>query len=107
MRQIPLRVVVVHWNQPEQCRLTVGRFLDREVPVRVTVVDNDSTPANLERLYAGLGALDAADQVEVGHNSGFGPGANVGLRRFLADPDDGEWVVLCPHDVDPAPGCLS
>ena len=57
---VPLRVVVVHWNQPEQCRLTVGRFLDREVPVRVTVVDNDSTAANLERLYAGLADLDDA-----------------------------------------------
>lgn len=107
---VPLRVVVVHWNQPEQCRLTVGRFLDREVPVRVTVVDNDSTAANLERLYAGLADLDAADRVEVvevGRNSGFGPGANVGLQRFLDDPQDGGWVVLCPHDVDPAPGCLA
>ncbi|MHB1138500.1 MAG: glycosyltransferase family protein, partial [Microthrixaceae bacterium] len=49
---------------------------------------------------------DAVELVEVGANAGFGPGANVGLRRFLADPDDGDWVALAPHDVDPFPGCL-
>lgn len=106
----PLRVVVVHWNQPGECLATVARFLDREVPVRLTVVDNASTPANRAALDAGLEGVGAPGQVEVvdaGRNLGFGPGANVGLRRFLADPDDGEWVALCPHDVDPAPGCLA
>ena len=28
-------------------------------------------------------------------------------RRFLADPDDGEWVALAPHDALPAPDCLA
>lgn len=111
---VPLRVVIVHWNQAEACIGTVARFGDREVPVRVTVVDNASDPDALAELRKGLDELradwatgpDGLELVEHPTNSGFGPGANVGLRRFLADPDDGEWVALAPHDVDPFPGCL-
>ena len=111
----PLRVVIVHWNQPEDCILTVERFGDREVPVRITVVDNASDPVRLAELRKGLDELrgdwatgpDGIELVEHPENSGFGPGANVGMRRFLARPDDGEWVALAPHDVDPRPGCLA
>ncbi len=105
----PLRVVIVHWNQVRACLDTVARFCSREVPVRVTVVDNASAPAALAELREGLAARGdgRVELIEVGHNAGFGPGANVGLRRFLDDPDDGEWCVLAPHDVDPHPGCLA
>lgn len=104
----PLRVVIVHWNQAGACLDTVARFREREVPVRVTVVDNASAPTAAAELRAALAAFppDEVELVEIDHNAGFGPGANVGLRRFLADPDDGEWCVLAPHDVDPFPGCL-
>ena len=104
----PLRVVLVHWNQVQACIETIDRFLNREVPVRITVVDNGSRPEALEDLRRAV--QDRQSQVgliEVGANAGFGPGANVGLREFLADPEDGEWVVLAPHDVDPFPGCLA
>ena len=104
----PLRVVLVHWNQVQACIETIDRFLNREVPVRITVVDNGSRPEALEDLRRAV--QDRQSQVgliEVGANAGFGPGANVGLREFLADPEDGDWVVLAPHDVDPFPGCLA
>jgi GT2 family glycosyltransferase len=102
-------VVIVHWNQVGACIDTVARFLDREVPVRVTVVDNASAPAARDELRRGLQAFPEAqvELVEVDHNAGFGPGANVGLRRFLDRADDGEWCVLAPHDVDPFHGCLA
>lgn len=105
----PLRVVIVHWNQVGACIDTVARFLDREVPVRVTVVDNASAPAARAELRRGLEVFadEQVELVEVDHNAGFGPGANVGLRRFLDRADDGEWCVLAPHDVDPFPGCLT
>lgn len=111
----PLRVVIVHWNQPQDCIATVARFGDREVPVRITVVDNGSEPDALTALREGVDSLrqtwptgpDGIELIEVPTNSGFGPGANVGLRRFLDDADDGEWVALAPHDVDPFPGCLT
>ena len=105
----PLRVVIVHWNQVGACLDTVARFRDREVPVAVTVVDNASEPEARRELRAGLARFpdDEVEVVEVDRNAGFGPGANVGLRRFLDDADDGEWCVLAPHDVDPFPGCLA
>lgn len=108
---VPLRVVIVHWNQVGACLDTVARFTDREVPVRVTVVDNGSEAAALAELREGLEGLDddgraAVTLIEVGSNAGFGPGANVGLQAFLDDDEDGTWVALAPHDVDPFPGTL-
>lgn len=107
----PLRVVLVHWNQPSACLDTIDRFRAGTLPVRITVVDNRSEEPALEQLRAGIAALAArgaeVELVEVRTNSGFGPGANAGLRRFLDDPDDGDWVALAPHDVDPGPTCLA
>jgi len=105
----PLRVVVVHWNQPERCVDTVRRLVGDRVPVRVTVVDNGSATEHLAHVRDGLADLVDAGRVEVvpvGVNAGFGPGANVGLRRFLERDGDGEWVGLCPHDVGLADDCL-
>jgi N-acetylglucosaminyl-diphospho-decaprenol L-rhamnosyltransferase len=106
-----IRVVVVHWNQAKECLATVERFRSGSVPVRLTVVDNGSERAQLSELHSGVAALAGVggpvEVLEVGANSGFGPGANAGLRRFLEDPGDGEWVVVAPHDVDPAPDCLA
>jgi N-acetylglucosaminyl-diphospho-decaprenol L-rhamnosyltransferase len=94
-----LRVVLVHWNQPERLAATVAAFrASAGVDVRITVVDNGSSAP------PPTGVAD--DLVDAGANIGFGPGANVGLRRFLADPDDGEWVAVAPHDALPAPDCL-
>ncbi|MFZ4519243.1 MAG: glycosyltransferase [Microthrixaceae bacterium] len=107
----PLRVVVVHWNQPKDCVATVARLLGDEVPTRVTVVDNASEPEALAELHDGLAGLSTAERARVevltqATNTGFGPGANAGLRAFLGRPDDGGWVALCPHDVEPFAGCL-
>ncbi len=107
--RVPLRVVVVHWNQPERCAATVRRFLGDEVEVSVTIVDNDSRPGALRQLETELREEFASGRVELipsGRNAGFGPGANVGLRRFLERVDDGDWAALCPHDVDLLDGCL-
>ncbi len=107
----PLRVVVVHWNQPEDCVATVARLLGDDVPTRVTVVDNASRPEALARLHDGLAGLSDAERARVEvltqpSNTGFGPGANAGLQAFLDRPGDGAWVALCPHDVEPFAGCL-
>ncbi len=97
-----MRIVLVHWNQPERLAETVAAFRASEgVDVRITVVDNDSSsppPA--------FGADDGVEVVAGGGNLGFGPGANVGLQRFLDDAADGEWVAVAPHDALPAPDCL-
>lgn len=102
-------MVIIHWNQAQSCVETIDRFLAGQLEVRVTVVDNGSSPEQLTVLRRSVATFDdsAVTLIETGRNLGFGPGANVGLQMFLDDPNDGEWVVVAPHDVDPAPDCLS
>lgn len=107
----PLRVVLVHWNQAADCLATIDRFSEREVPVRLTVVDNASRAEQVEALLDGIadrrrGGADI-EVLALSENTGFGPGANAGIRRFLDRPEDGDWVALAPHDVDPFPGTLA
>jgi N-acetylglucosaminyl-diphospho-decaprenol L-rhamnosyltransferase len=97
-------LVIVHRDQPAAVVATAERFLAQGVPVRVVVVDNGSAPGALARVRAELPA--EVTLVEAGANTGFGPGANVGFRWFLArDPAD--WLAVCPHDAVPHPGCLA
>jgi GT2 family glycosyltransferase len=97
-------LVIVHRDQPAAVVDTAARFLAQGVPVRVVVVDNGSAPGTLARVRAGLPA--GVTLLEQGANTGFGPGANVGFRWFLArDPAD--WLAVCPHDAVPHAGCLA
>src|SRR5690349_19769085 len=100
----PLDVVIVHRNQPARCTRTARAFLEQDVSVRITVVDNGSSPANCEALTTGLASIEG-DVVFLGANRGFGPAANVGLRRWL-DRGVGDWAAVAAHDALPAPGCL-
>jgi GT2 family glycosyltransferase len=99
-----VRVVLIHWDQPDRCADTVAAFRAQAVAVDLLVVDNGSTPASLERLRAVL-ADDPVEIVALGRNAGFGPAANVGFRRWL-EWETGEWVAIAPHDALPAPDCL-
>lgn len=104
-----LPVVILHWNRPGRGVPTVHRFLAQDVPggVRVVVVDNGSEPAATAEVSDGLPA--GVPLVALPENRGFGPGANAGFRYVLEhpEPDDAEWVVLAPHDAEPAPDCLA
>ena len=73
---------------------------------RVNVVDSGSAPAHLARLQALLSGRHAVDIVEAGANVGFGPGANIGLRAWLASGSE-PWAVVAPHDARPQDGCVS
>lgn len=99
-----MAAVIVHRDRAVACVATGQALLDQGVS-RVVVVDNGSPPAALATLRAGL---PGAEVVELGRNAGFGPGANAGLRRWLDDDvvTAGEWVLVCPHDAVPAPGCI-
>lgn len=88
-------VVIVHRNQSERCLDTIARFHEQDVEVALTVVDNGSDDEHLRRLAASSHEFDL---LRTGQNLGFGPGANVGLRRWLRG-DGGEWAVVAPHDA--------
>jgi GT2 family glycosyltransferase len=93
-------VVIVHRDQPERLVDTIDAFRAQDVPVTIAVVDNGSRS---------VPDVEADDVVvlAMGANLGFGPGANVGYRHFLARDDVDEWIALAPHDALPEPTCLS
>lgn len=97
----PVRVVIVHRERPEAAAATVAGFL--AAGARVTVVDSGSSSGARDQLRAGVGA--DAEIIEVGSNVGFGPGANIGLRRWLADTRE-PWAIVAPHDAEPIDGCV-
>lgn len=99
-------VVIVHWNQSEKCAETLDCFRNQGVPVRFLVVDNGSSPVHQPRLDRIAAAPDVT-LLRAGANLGFGPGANVGLRAWLADPASPEWAIVAPHDAHPLDGCLT
>jgi len=96
-------VVVVHRNRPDTIASTVDAYLGQPDTDRVIVVDNGSDIAGL----TALGSLPSGvDVIATRANLGFGPGANVGIRRWLRSLDS-PWVAVTPHDADPAPDALS
>lgn len=97
-------LVIVHRDKPVAVLDTVGRFLAQSLVPRIVVVDNGSAPATLERVRTGLPPGVAL--VEAGANTGFGPGANIGLR-WLQARSPAPWLAVCPHDAQPLPGCLA
>ena len=101
---MPLTVVVVHRNRPERFRATVDALRAQTVPTRVLAVDSGSEP-DARDAVAEMVAERADDELlAFDENLGFGPGANAGLRHWLAH-GTGEWVGLCPHDALAAPDC--
>ena len=98
-------VILIHWNQSRPCLETIEKFRSQPEVVGFVVVDNGSRPEELEHLRSNL-ASDVA-LLEVGHNSGFGPGANRGWEHWLADPAGPEWSVVAPHDAHPGVGTIT
>ncbi len=93
----PVSVVIVHRNRAEILGQTVDAFKSQTVSTRLIVVDNDSDTCTVEAL---TGLVGDVELIVAGDNLGFGPGANIGMRRFL-QTRQGEWVALAPHDAIP------
>ncbi len=101
----PVVVILIHWNQSRPCLETIEVFRSQPEVVRFIVVDNGSRVEELSALKADL--PDDVELIEVGRNSGFGPGANRGWERWLSDDDGPEWSVIAPHDAHPGEGTLA
>jgi GT2 family glycosyltransferase len=98
-------LVIVHRDQADAVLATVREFRAQDgVALRIVVVDNGSAPEAREQVRDGL--PDGVEWLPLGTNTGFGPGANAGLRWCLAH-DPAPWLAVCPHDARPLPGCLA
>lgn len=99
----PITVVVVHRNHVDGIAATLEAFRQQTVATQLVVVDNGSEPGD-EAALLDLVKPDAL--IATGLNLGFGPGANVGLRRWLRE-STGEWCAVAPHDAIPEPDTLA
>ena len=103
----PVHLVVVHRNRGATAVRTVQRFLEQAgaagLVLTVTVVDNGSDRTELDVLRHGLPG--DVELVVAEANLGFGPGANVGLARWL--DSDAAICLLAPHDARPASGTVA
>lgn len=95
-------VVLVHHDQPAWCARSAAAFLAQDGVGSLTVVDSSADRASRRQL---MGLLPGVEVIDAGGNVGFGPGANLGLRRWLAGGRGGH-VVVAPHDAVPEPGCV-
>jgi GT2 family glycosyltransferase len=84
----------------------IEAWLAQTVPVRLIIVDNGSTPETLSELRSVIPTAAPIEVVETGANLGFGPGANVGLRRWLDGRPTDDWAFVAPHDALVAPDCI-
>lgn len=98
----PVTVVIIHHNRPDAVVRTVDAYLAQSIPTKVILVDNGSS-ANADDVLNDLAGI--VQVIRAGRNLGFGPGANVGLRRWLR-AGVGEWVAITPHDALPEPDTL-
>ncbi len=99
-----LTAIIIHWNQGATCLETVARFRELDEVESVIVVDNGSRPSELGILASGLPT--DVQLIEVGFNSGFGPGANRGWEQWLSDLTGTEWSAIAPHDAYPTDDAL-
>lgn len=98
-----MRISIVHWNRPAECLKTVETLRRQGMAVDVTVVDNKSTPDNLEVLERGL--PEDVELICLPANLGWGPAHNIVLRRWLSE-ETTEFCAVSAHDALPQAGCL-
>jgi len=94
---------VVHWNQPDACVATVKAFSGQGIPLRVTVIDNDSSGDAYARLQKELDP--AVTIVRLDDNKGWGGALNVVLRQWLRQ-EGTPYCLISAHDAIPEPDCL-
>lgn len=102
MSSAVVTVVIIHRNRLDAIGRTVAAFREQTTPTSVIVVDNGSDQATVDALGDQIGD---ATLIVTGANLGFGPGGNVGLRRWLRDHETA-WVAIAPHDALPEPDTL-
>lgn len=98
-----LDVFVVHWNQPRECAAAVLALLDQGLPLRITVIDNDSALAAYEQLRASVDR--DVELVRLRENKGWGAALNVVLREWM-NSDGSPFCFIAAHDALPEPDCL-
>jgi GT2 family glycosyltransferase len=96
-------IVILNWNQPAMTLRCVESARRQGYGlVRIIVVDNGSTLANVELLEEGLNS--DVTLIKNTRNLGFADGMNVGIKHALRH--DFEFIWLLNNDAFPEIDCL-
>jgi N-acetylglucosaminyl-diphospho-decaprenol L-rhamnosyltransferase len=101
---LPIRVFIVHWNRPQECIRTVQCFLEQNLLVSISVIDNASSQENVKILSENL--PPNVKLVRLEENKGWGGGLNVLLRQWLANKNE-PYCFISAHDALPQGKCLN
>lgn len=86
-----------------ECIATVSALCAQEVPLMVTVVDNDSKSEAFQVLKSKLDP--EIELVRLAQNKGWGGALNVVLQRWLQESQN-PYCLISAHDAMPEPDCL-
>ena len=99
----PVSLFVVHWNRPAECIATVNALRAQQIPLQISVIDNNSKPEAFEVLQFQLGPK--VELVRLEENKGWGGALNVVLQRWLREQRN-PFCLISAHDAVPEPYCL-
>lgn len=89
--------VVLNWNQPKltiECVDSLKKSkLDKEIDLKIVVVDNGSTDNSLYLLRK----IKNIEVMEVGRNLGFGGGNNIGIKYAL--DKNADYILIINNDT--------
>jgi len=100
----PIPVFILHWNRPEECLETVSSFLNQDLPLEISVLDNSSSPDNLEKLKMGLPMT--INLIKLMENKGWGKAFNIVLQEWL-DSGKSDYCIISAHDTLLENNCLN
>ena len=94
-------IVVVSYNASTAVRITLAslRHARNKIPTRVLLIDNASVDMEREKIRLAFErhVLEASlpwEYIQQDRNLGFSGGYNIGIRRFLYDPDVSHICLL-------------
>jgi N-acetylglucosaminyl-diphospho-decaprenol L-rhamnosyltransferase len=99
----PVSLFVVHWNQPTECLATMEALGAQNIPLDLTVIDNDSKPEARQILESRLGP--EVELIRLDKNRGWGGALNIALKSWL-ERRTNRYCIISAHDAVPAAECL-
>jgi GT2 family glycosyltransferase len=93
---LPLYVVVLNWNLPQQTIVCVRSVQANQIgEMQIVVIDNGSTDCSVEMLKQHFG--DTIQLLSSSENLGFAAGANLGIQHALCE--GAQSVLLLNNDT--------
>ena len=97
-------VFILHWNRPEDCLASIHSFLNQKLDIKITIIDNASTPEKLNLLKENL--PNEVDIVCLSENKGWGGGFNPFLKSWIESVDSAPYCFVSSHDTLLNENCL-